>query len=181
MKLTKEQWLIKGIDILTRFGAEQIKVDSLCKYIGVTKGSFYHHFKNRSEYINELLLYWQDENTKGIIAKANEGKSSGDKSDILDSLAMAADVGPERAIRSWGQYDNNVGEFVKKVDLQRINYLEMLISSQNSEQLVDANLVAKLAYAHFVGCQQLTGVIDKQEWTDMSLLLRQMFTDKTEK
>lgn len=178
MKLSGSAWLDAGLTILTQQGPEFLKVDVLCRHLKVTKGSFYHHFQNREDYVLQLLNHWLQANTLNIIEEANKGQSPSAKSDILDELAMAADVGPERAMRSWGQYNKTVSSFVEKVDKQRIDYLAALIGSQSNANRGEVLLVAKLAYAHFVGCQQLSGVISKKEWADMSLMLRHVFTQR---
>jgi len=52
MKLTKEQLVETGMELFKREGFDKVTVDRICAEAGVTKGSFYHHFKTK----NELLL-----------------------------------------------------------------------------------------------------------------------------
>lgn len=175
MRLSKETWLQAGLRILTEQGPEFLKIDIMCKVIKVTKGSFYHHFKNRDDYVHHLLLFWQQENTSNIIAQVEKIQSLNEKSDMLDAITMATETGPEKAFRSWAQYDERVAEFVRQVDQERIQYIEQLIAPQLLPSL-HAPMIAKLVYAHFVGCQQLDTVVNRDEWAEMSQLLRQILT-----
>ena len=175
MKLTKEEWLSAGLTILTEKGPDSLKVDILCKYQGVTKGSFYHHFSNRLDYIQQLLAFWQQKNTQDIIAQVEHIESLPEKSAALDAITLAAETGPEKAFRAWAQTDATVAEFVQQVDEKRIEYLELIIAPQLPNK-DGANLIAKLAYAHFVGAQQLDALISKEEWRKMNELLRNVLT-----
>lgn len=175
MKLTKDEWLSAGLTILTQQGPTALKVDLLCKQLQVTKGSFYHHFANRECYVEHLLAFWVKQNTHDIIAQVDDIESLSDKSAALDAMTMAADTGPEKAFRAWALTNELVASFVEQVDLKRVEYLECLIGPQLPSP-VSANLVAKLAYAHFVGAQQLGAIISKDEWQEMNALLRNAFT-----
>lgn len=175
MKLSKDEWLSAGLNTLAEYGPDCLKIDWMCKKLQVTKGSFYHHFQNRDNYIELLLAFWQEQNTQAIIAQVEDIKSLKDRSAALDAITTATDAKPERAFRSWAQTDEKVADFVKQVDLARIDYLEQLIGPQLQEEM-NANLVAKIAYAHFVGAQQLEPVISKDEWRSMNELLRSRFT-----
>ena len=55
-KLSKEDWLEKGFEILSEFNQDKLRIQYLCDRLGVTKGSFYHHFQGIQGYISELLL-----------------------------------------------------------------------------------------------------------------------------
>ncbi len=46
-RYSKEQWLKKSLDVISGQGFGSIVIDNLVDSIGVTKGSFYWHFKDR--------------------------------------------------------------------------------------------------------------------------------------
>ncbi len=173
MKVSKEQWLELGLRLLIKKGPSEIKIDRLCQAAKISKGSFYHHFKNRDEYVNSLLAFWREQNTQSIIAETEKVQSYDQKSQVLDSLTIGIETGTEKAIRNWAQYEAAVKRVVKKVDNERIGYLEKIISAVVGPN-GNANLIAKTAYAHYVGAQQLNEVISQQEWQDMNQMLREM-------
>ena len=173
MKLSKEAWLTAGLEILTKQGPHFVKVDHLCKAKGVTKGSFYHHFKNRDSYVKNLLEHWQKQNTQAIINQVEKAETAEQRSHALDALTISIDTGPEKAIRSWAQYDENVANFVKEVDKKRIKYVEELLRAQLDESF-NTSLLAKTIYAHFVGSQQLDKLFSRKDWQAMNDLLRSL-------
>jgi AcrR family transcriptional regulator len=65
--VSKQQWLDVGLDALTRFPATEVKVDSLAQSLGIARAGFYWHFRNRENYIAQLLEHWLDRVTEAII------------------------------------------------------------------------------------------------------------------
>ena len=57
-KLGQEDWLVAALDVLSKHGIEKVKVEPLALYLGVTKGSFYWHFKNREALLTQMVDYW---------------------------------------------------------------------------------------------------------------------------
>ena len=57
--LKAEDWLDEALKVLAKEGANAVAVEPLAKRLGVTKGSFYWHFKNRDMLITELLKFWE--------------------------------------------------------------------------------------------------------------------------
>ncbi|MEP4145866.1 MAG: TetR/AcrR family transcriptional regulator [Halioglobus sp.] len=53
-RLTKEKWLEEALNLLEKRGPAQMNIDSLTSSMGVTTGSFYHHFKSHSKFLEEL-------------------------------------------------------------------------------------------------------------------------------
>jgi len=55
--LSSQDWLKAGEILLLKNGAKGLSIASLCKSLSVTKGSFYHHFKNMDEYRSALEAF----------------------------------------------------------------------------------------------------------------------------
>ena len=58
-RLTRSAWLDHGLRILARQGAEALKVGALATGLQVSRGSFYWHFKDISDFRLQLLHRWQ--------------------------------------------------------------------------------------------------------------------------
>lgn len=170
MRLRRDDWLAAGLQLLTQSGPAALTIDGLCKKLKVTKGSFYHHFGGREDYLHALMQYWREQHTERLIA-ATEAVAPEVRSEVLSQLTRGADAGVENAMRTWARQDATVAEQVAAVDRARIDYLQTLIAPQLPPGR-DAGLVAKLVYAHFVGVQQLPGLINADEWAEMDALLQ---------
>ena len=64
--VSKLQWLDAGLDALSRTPATDIKIDSLANALGITRAGFYWHFKNRENYIAQLVDHWLHKVTEAI-------------------------------------------------------------------------------------------------------------------
>src|SRR3546814_13384963 len=45
--------------MLVEEGIAGLKVDRLANRLGVTRGGFYHHFKDRDEFFDQVIQYWE--------------------------------------------------------------------------------------------------------------------------
>lgn len=61
--LSREEWLEKALGIVFREGAAKLRIDNLVKEVGVTKGSFYWHFKDRQNFVHRLIDHWHERYT----------------------------------------------------------------------------------------------------------------------
>ena len=71
-KVEKKQWFIIGLQIIENEGISKITIDNLCALLKITKGAFYHHFKNIDGYIDALMTFWVKENTLTFIENAEK-------------------------------------------------------------------------------------------------------------
>ena len=72
---TREQWLKKSLDVISGQGFGRIVIDNIVKSLKVTKGSFYWHFKNRNDFLEHLITYWDESFTKNVMRHIDESKS----------------------------------------------------------------------------------------------------------
>lgn len=58
--LAASDWLDIALQVVAEEGMSALAVEPLAKRMGVTKGSFYWHFKNRQELVSALLDFWEN-------------------------------------------------------------------------------------------------------------------------
>lgn len=68
MKVTKKDICLCAMNLFKQHGFENIYVQDICNELGITRGSFYHHFRNK----NDVLLFWELCDEKDKIDKLNE-------------------------------------------------------------------------------------------------------------
>lgn len=155
VRLTREDWLETGLQLLSDSGEQALTLERLCKAASRTKGSFYHHFKNHDDFINALLEYWQSKYTEQIIIAAERLKDSITQRRELDRLVANVDDRLERIIRNWSGVDERVRQTIRQVDERRIEYLTEIISKLDDFDRQTANELAIIEYAAFLGLQYL--------------------------
>jgi AcrR family transcriptional regulator len=106
-RLSDDEWVVCALDALKRDGVVGVRVERLARELGVTKGSFCHHFRDRPELLRQMLRYWTEELTMRAIEIV--GDVGGDASDkLLTLMRLIADQGMNRfetAIRAWTSFD----------------------------------------------------------------------------
>ena len=121
----RAQWLNAGLEALRKGGVGAVRVERLAGDVGVTKGSFYHHFRDRGALLEEVLEYWAREMTDAEFERIQTLRGG-----LAPRLvALAEDVlekGMGRydpAIRAWARGDRKVAAAVAQVDRRRIKAL----------------------------------------------------------
>jgi AcrR family transcriptional regulator len=174
----KTDWLNAGLDILVKNGASQLTIERLCLGLCVTKGSFYHHFRGQQDYIDKLLVYWQNIDTLNIL----EGiKSQAKNAHPVDGLLTVLGNRPaetaqsEIAFRAWGLQDAGVRSEVEKIDRHRLNLLkEMFISLGKDEP--HSELLAQMLYTMLVGCYSIIPPLETEKLLSMYAEFKRTFS-----
>lgn len=124
-RLTREDWVQAAYQTLSESGSRSLNVEALAKHLGVTKGSFYWHFKDRAELLGAVLDRWH---VQLVISRAEaSGGTAADRIRyMLDIVVNSRRPGRggalELAMRSWARRDPRVAEVVESVDQRRLDY-----------------------------------------------------------
>lgn len=129
--LAERDWLMAALAALGNSGVQGVRVETLAKQLGVTKGSFYHHFAKRQVLLDRMVAYWQRIATEQVIEQTNA--STTDAGERLLNLALFVFESRvdydniESAIREWAASAPQVAEVVAAVDAKRIAYVAELL------------------------------------------------------
>ena len=166
-RVTREAWLAAGLQLLKETGAGALTIDRLSDRLGVTKGSFYHHFSSREAYSEALLTHWEEQLTHRLIAASSAGASFSERDLTLTRLGEELfDPELEVAIRAWALRDPAVMDVQERVDQQRIGYLQELFHLATNDADSAATL-AVIRYAFYVGAQQVRPSLSPQRYTEL--------------
>jgi len=127
-RLSKEEWLAQALDTLSKRGKSRLTIDSLVAKLGVTKGSFYWHFENRADFIQQLMEYWGKRYTDDVVEKANAGDGTAQERlfRLMEYLTRNDVSRYDIAVRAWAAQDPAVAKIVKRVDMTRMGYIKTL-------------------------------------------------------
>jgi AcrR family transcriptional regulator len=161
--VSRREWLDAGLELLASEGAPAVTIERLTGTLGVTKGSYYHHFKGAAGYKAALLEHFELLYTTRLI-DAVEGTDSADAKlqHLLRLVLSDADsAGLEIAIRAWALQDPAVRAAQERVDKARTAYLKKLCRGLKTD--VDPDRFAQLLYLILIGAEQVVPPIGKQE------------------
>lgn len=168
-QVAAEQYYETAMSLLARDGAAGLKIGPLCRSLGVTSGSFYHHFGGWAGFVRGLLQYWEAEQTDRVVQLARATSDPIERMLVVKQLTIELRHDSEAAIRAWAQIDAEVGRAQARVDVQRRIALEQVVADVVSDR-ADAHRLAVLGISLMAGFQQTCDPRDRD-------LLRVLFDD----
>ena len=98
MALTREDWVRAALLAVAEGGTAAAAIEPLAARLGTTKGSFYWHFKNRSELIAAALALWEREATDRIIEELQGVEDPVERLELVLRAAMEDESDEDGAI-----------------------------------------------------------------------------------
>lgn len=179
VRIHREGWLQKGLEILAQEGVEGLKIDRMCTQLDVTKGSFYHHFKNRNHYLESLLQFWEEQFTVQFIQQSDMHPEPKDRMNHLLSIVTES-FGPEElALRVWGQSHDLAQSYIQRVDQARLEYLEQLFTAWGKEPK-QSHIYSRLLYSTLLGSRDLIPFVNQEDLREMFSFLLHSFEHNNE-
>ncbi|MBB6096669.1 AcrR family transcriptional regulator [Deinobacterium chartae] len=149
-----EDWLHAGLAIIREHGIDALSLERLCAQVGLTKGSFYHHFQNLAAYRTALLEHFERVAFTRMVDDANRAPQAHLRLQrlIADIASRTPDL--EIAMRTWATRDPEPRARMQRIDAERLEYLAGLLT-EISGDAQRGRLLARLHYAVFLGAMQL--------------------------
>ncbi|WP_264212056.1 TetR/AcrR family transcriptional regulator [Leisingera thetidis] len=122
-RVSEDDWLAAAYEVLTESGVEAVKVMPLAKRLGVSRTSFYWHFKDREALLEAMIRRWEDKNTGNLVARTEAYAES-----IAEALFNLFDcwIDPglfdarlDLAIRNWARNDTGLQARLDRADTRR--------------------------------------------------------------
>ena len=154
--LTREKWADAALDALAAGGLGAVAVEPLARTLGVTKGSFYHHFASREALLQAALERWESLETDDVLQRV-EPFGPLERLEYLFESAAAGDIAPRWAVLVQLVAHRNeplVSEVLARVTERRLAYLTETWRSAGLDP-EEAERRALLAYSSYLGMLQL--------------------------
>jgi AcrR family transcriptional regulator len=152
-RLSRESWIAAALDALTEHGVSAVAVEPLASRLGVTKGSFYWHFRNRDELLAAALEAWESERTDELIARLDELPEPHERLAAWARHALGADKALLVGLHA-ASADPIVAPVLLRVTERRVEYLAGLFRAAGVSRR-DAERRALLLYAADIGLYEV--------------------------
>jgi len=135
-RLTPEAWVEAATEVLVDHGIDHVRVDVLAVQLGVTRGSFYWHFRDREDLLRRVLTAWQERATDALTRRLAQAHGNSPQQQLRDVISLphrgraagrAARI--ELAIRAWARRDAMAREVLDQADASRIAYHAQLFEA----------------------------------------------------
>lgn len=181
--LTAQDWIAAAFTRLGTGGITAVRAEAIARDLGVSKGSFYWHFKDIPDLHARLLAQWWDEGPVRLLAQADTaGADPQARLARLLVLATTHEAGAcgglstEAAIRDWARTDPLAAQVLAQADAIRRAYV--------TERARDAGLprsraeqVARVIMLAFTGAVHLGAPNGEQMRDDMNTLVDCLLAD----
>jgi AcrR family transcriptional regulator len=146
-------WIDDGLRALAAGGPDAVRIESLARALGVSKGGFYWHFGDRRALLEELLDTWERVSIDEVIERVESG--GGDARARLRRLfALASSseglLAIDLAVRDWSRRDPAVAERLRRADNRRMAYMRSLFAAFCPDE-DDVEVRCMLAFSLWIG------------------------------
>lgn len=153
---TREDWTRAALNALAEGGVSAVAVDRLTTAVGATRGSFYHHFKDRDELVTAALALWEREYTTDLIPEAEAVADPRERLRSLFAHVYEPPAHPIELALAKAADDPLVAPVFARVSAARLALLRSIfLELGHAPDEADAR--AWLAWAFYVGHHQLPG------------------------
>jgi AcrR family transcriptional regulator len=128
----RSRWIEEGLRAIAAGGPDAVRVETLARALGVTKGGFYWHFEDRRALLGEMLDEWERVGVDEVIARVElEGGDARTRLRRLFELASRSGelLRIDLAVRDWARRERAVAKRVRRVDNRRMDYLRSLFGA----------------------------------------------------
>lgn len=174
----RDEYFSVALEILSRSGFKSLTITELCTRLGVTKGSFHHHFGVYDEFVRELISYWELTYSDLQAKAVQETPGFEDRLSALAERATALPHEAESALRSWAGANSDVAEAIRRVDHHREELLQEALCDVGID-IDTAAVYARMSISILIGAQQRLKPVDRSALAEQfnaltSVLLAQM-------
>lgn len=153
--LSRETWVKAASNLIAQKGVQAVAVEPLAQALGVTKGSFYWHFKSRDELVHAALDAWERDQSVDVVSRYG---GIADPRRRLRVLLFAAfeDVenGKFFAALAMSCEDPRVQPYLRRATERRLAFGTESFQALGFSE-VEARELALFAYAAYAGYFQL--------------------------
>jgi len=155
VRLSAEDWEDGALALIAEQGVGALAVEALARRLGVTKGSFYWHFRTREALLQASLERWEQYGEREVIGKM---ELISDPRERLPELfrRVAHELQAHRVYAALLKALDHpqVVPVMARVSQRRIDFLTTLYSEAGLEPTTALNR-GRLTYAAYVGFLQL--------------------------
>ena len=131
---SRSDWIQAGLAAVADDGPNGLRIDRLCRSLGVSKGSFHHHFAGSSDFKQAILGAYETLVVEALDRVIDHTAADSPKAALAGLTAAITNTNYlcrpdlEVAMRAWAFSDTEVRTVQRRVDSRRIESLQRIWS-----------------------------------------------------
>lgn len=149
--LSAEDWEEAALSVIAHQGVAAVAIEPLARQLGVTKGSFYWHFKNRLDLVKAALKRWRQKDLE--IIERDIVPIENPKERLLTWFKLSAEPMQSHLVYSTLLADRSldiISKILKEVTVERMAYLQQSYREMGYTPK-QARSQSLMAYSVYVG------------------------------
>ena len=121
--LDQADWIRAATARLASQGVEEVRVEVLARDLGVSKGSFYWHFRDRADLLDKMLEQWEASESGWLDEREARSSTATRWAKLIERSSDPARIRTEVAVRDWARGDEKVAVKFAIVERKRANLI----------------------------------------------------------
>ena len=182
----RDRWLTEGLAVLEAEGAAGVRIDRLAARLGLSKGSFHHHFDGAGGFKRELLAHFERLSIGALDTAIHDAGTPEDARGILANLIELIRPGGgsvyrprlDLAVRAWSTWDPDVRAVQARIDEARLSALQR-VWRPHTKSDEEARVAALLPYLIAVGATVVVPTVEAEELRSVYQILLPLVPEGT--
>ena len=164
---SREDWILATLNVLRERGIEGVKVVAIARELGLTSGSFYWHFKNIQELLDDVLEYWEHFQTEHIIDDVMKFQGPpGERIKKLMHQVIAENASmPDSSVAVWAKSDAQAALCFKRAMKKRFDFSTWLFEEAGFDHK-EAEIRGRMMVITLMG-ETTARLKDREDWEEI--------------
>lgn len=158
-RLGRDDYFLAAYDLLSEGGVGALTTTNICKRLGVTTGSLYHHFRSGAEFYAAFIDRWEA-SSLAVLGDAERAPDPTARLELLFVASTTANHDAERAIRAWGSSDPMISEAIRRVEQEGHRIIAEALADAGLDRRT-ADVMAHIGFCILTGSQRIGERVDR--------------------
>jgi len=153
---SKEDWVKLGYHLFALKGVDGLVVEQMAAKLKCNKSSFYWHFKNKTNFLDEIVAYWIQQETQGVIDHVEANSIPEDKYQAFLEICFQHDPYLEFIffLKRHAVKNRKYQKIIDTIDEKRLDYTESLYVALGFKKS-RAKVMASVFYKYLIGYHEM--------------------------
>ncbi|MEM9778404.1 MAG: TetR/AcrR family transcriptional regulator [Pseudomonadota bacterium] len=178
---SQEDWVAFALGQLREGGPGAVKLETICRAAGKTRGSFYAHFSDHNAFLVTVVAAWVAQETTEPLAQIQDLPPGEPQRAALVRVAAGMDPVLHRQVRRLAAGHRETAEMLEDMDRTRIAAATQIYAATLGFAPDDIRTrdIATLAYSAVVGLHMLAPLPRTEaDWGNLFGLMARAYADR---